>query len=131
MTKYISSVGRRKEASVRVRLIKASGDHLVNGKVFSNYFPGKLAKLHLEKPFKLTNTLGKYYFTAITSGGGKIAQLQALVSGIAKALVKVEKANYRPSLKKAGLLTRDARIRERRKVNTGGKARRAKQSPKR
>ena len=129
--KYLSSVGRRKEASVRVRLIKGTDESLVNGKSAGDYFPGKLSGILLETPFKLTQTTEKFYFTAKASGGGKNAQLQALVLGISKALIKTGKEGFRDVLKKHGLLTRDARIRERRKAGTGGKARRKKQSPKR
>lgn len=128
---YLYAVGRRKEASVRVRLIKGSGENLVNGKKAESYFAGKVMELELQRPFKVTDTSGKYYFTARVLGGGKVAQLQALLLGISNALVKTKKENIRQVLKKAGLLTRDSRIRERRKVNTGGKARRQKQSPKR
>lgn len=129
-SKYTASVGRRKEASVRVRVIKGTGENLVNGKPFSKYFPGKVYQLIVEQPFKVTGNEGKYYFTAVVDGGGKRAQLSALVLGISKALLKVDGEN-RPTLKKGGFLTRDARIRERRKAGTGGKARRKKQSPKR
>jgi small subunit ribosomal protein S9 len=129
-SKYYSSVGRRKEASVRVRVIKGTGDSLVNGKPFAQYFPGKVSQILVDKPLKITGNDKKYYFTAVVDGGGKNAQLMALVLGISKALLKVDGEN-RPSLKKGGFLTRDARVRERRKAGTGGKARRKKQSPKR
>lgn len=129
-SKYQASVGRRKEASVRVRVIKGPGENLVNGKPFSKYFPGKVSQLLAEQPFKVTGTEDMFYFTAVVDGGGKSAQLSALVLGISKALLKVDAEN-RPSLKKGGFLTRDSRIRERRKAGTGGKARRKKQSPKR
>jgi len=129
--KYIYAVGRRKEASVRVRLFKGEGENMVNGKSVHKYFPGEIKKLLVMKPFDLTNMVGKYHFTAKVKGGGSEAQLSALVLGISRALVKTDKDGLRLVLKKAGFLTRDARIRERRKVNTGGKARRAKQSPKR
>lgn len=127
---YIYAVGRRKEASARVRLYKGEGEGVVNGLPWGVYFQNPISKAIWEKPFELTGTLGKYNLTARVVGGGKEAQLQAAVHAIAKALAQ-EKKEYRNILKKAGLLTRDARVRERRKVGTGGKARRLKQSPKR
>ena len=75
--------------------------------------------------------MGKYYVTVKVVGGGKKGQLGATVHGIARALAKLDADTLRAPLKKAGLLTRDSRVRERRKVGTGGKARRKKQSPKR
>jgi small subunit ribosomal protein S9 len=129
--KFTYAVGRRKEAAVRVRLMRGKEKSLINGKPFAQYFPGEVSTLLIEKPFKITDTLDKYYFTAKSIGGGKHAQLEALVLGISKALIKIDKDAYRTTLKKAGFLKRDSRIRERRKTNTGGKARRQKQSPKR
>jgi small subunit ribosomal protein S9 len=129
--KYTYAVGRRKEAAVRVRVMKGKDVSTMNGKPASVYFPGELNKILMERPLKITGTIDKYYFTAKSIGGGKHAQLEALVLGISKALIKIDKEGFRTTLKKDGLLTRDARIRERRKVNTGGKARRQKQSPKR
>lgn len=125
------AVGRRKSASIRVRLYKGHGENSVNDIPVEKYFPGAIEKIILAKPFELTGTLGKYYFSAKVKGSGKNAQLQALVHGISRALAKAEEGKFRPSLKKSGLLTRDARIRQRRMVGTGGKARRKKQSPKR
>ncbi len=127
---FIHAFGRRKEASARVRLYSGSSQSLINGVSFEEYFPGKVNKMILEKPFKLTDTLGKYYVTAKVEGGGKEGQLEACVFAISRALAK-ESEEFKKILRKAGLLTRDARVRERRKVGTGGKARRIKQSPKR
>lgn len=128
---YTHAIGRRKESSARVRVFKGKGENTVNGKPVEEYFPGVTNKYKWEKPFKETDTLGKYYFTAKTSGGGIYGQLDAVVLGIARALTEIDKEKFRAPLKKAKLLTRDARTRERRKVGTGGKARRMKQSPKR
>lgn len=128
--KFIYTVGRRRESSARVRLYKGGGQNLVNMLLAEKYFPGEVNKVLFEKPFRLTDTLGKYHATVRVVGGGKAGQLEAVVHGIAKALSK-EKEEFRKILKKAGLLMRDARVRERRKVGTGGKARRLKQSPKR
>ena len=95
------------------------------------YFPGEINKTLWSKPFGLTETTDKYYVTVRVFGGGMHAQLEAVVQGIAKALSLAKKEEFRPILKKAGLLTRDSRIRQRRMVGMGGKSRRMKQSPKR
>jgi small subunit ribosomal protein S9 len=124
------ATGKRKTASARVRLFKGKGENLVNGKAISEYFPGPLDKALWSKPFDLTDTFGKYYITVKVAGSGKNGQLKATVHGIARALSEVD-LKFRIPLKKAGLLTRDSRERLRRMVGTGGKARRAKQSPKR
>ncbi len=128
---YFYAVGRRKSASARVRLFKGKGENLVNDLAAEKYFPGPVAKILLDRPFVLTEALGKYYFTAKIVGSGKNGQLQALIHGVARALSLADREKFRSPLKKAGLLTRDSRERERRMVGTGGKARRAKQSPKR
>lgn len=130
-SKFIQTVGRRKEAIARVRLYPGKGESIVNNQLISQYFPGETAKVIYFKPFEETGTRGKYYVTAKISGGGKTGQLEAFVHGLSRALALADRENFRPILKKKGFLTRDARIRERRKVGTGGKARRKKQSPKR
>jgi len=128
---YIYAVGRRRSASARIRLFRGKGESTVNGKSISAYFPGAIDKNKWSKPFKATDTSEKYYVSVKVVGGGKKGQLGAVVHGISRALVKANEEKYRILLKKEGLLTRDARVRERRKVGTGGKARRKKQSPKR
>ena len=128
---YIYAVGRRRTAAARVRLFKGKGKSEVNEAPIEKYFPGEIFKDAYTKPFELTETLGKYYVTVRVVGGGKKGQLGATVHGIARALSKLDVETLRPPLKKAGLLTRDPRKRERRKVGTGGKARRKRQSPKR
>lgn len=128
---YIYAVGRRKTATARVRLFQKSGDMLVNGLAAGQYFPGKLASVKYTLPFKLTGTLEKFSFSAKVEGSGKYGQLDAVIHGLSRALAKVDPEAYRATLKKAGLLTRDDRMKESRKVGTGGKARRRKQSPKR
>jgi len=82
-------------------------------------------------PFKITQTDDRFVVSALIRGGGKNGQLEAFVHAISRAIEKTDKETMRPLLKKPGFLTRDARIRERRKVGTGGKSRRLKQSPKR
>lgn len=128
---YVYAVGRRRSASCRVRLFKGDKESVVNGEVIGNYFPGQVMRKAWLRPFEVTETLGKYYISAKIVGGGKKGQLDALVLAISRAFSKLDIEKYKPLLKKQGLLTRDARIRQRRMVGTGGKARRKKQSPKR
>lgn len=128
---YTFAVGRRKSAVARVRLFKGSSDNLVNGKKIKDLFNNKIVEVLLNRPFKLTQTEGQYYFSAKIAGGGKESQVEAIVHGVAKAFDKINSDKFRTVLKKAGFLTRDSRERQRRMVGTGGKARRKKQSPKR
>jgi small subunit ribosomal protein S9 len=128
---YKYGIGKRRAASARIHLFKGKGESLVNGIPLPKYFSGEVNKTVWSKPFVLTQTLEKYYVTAKITGGGKIGQLEAFVQGVAKALVDENPEKFKTALKKAGLLTRDARGRERRKVGMGGKSRRVKQSPKR
>lgn len=128
---YIATVGRRKVSTARVRLYTKAGDFLVNGLPVGQYFAGVAnASYNYNKIFVLTNTLGKYAVTVKVAGGGVSGQLGAMVHGLARAFVKMN-PDYRDLLKEAGLLTRDDRMKETRKVGTGGKARRQRQSPKR
>lgn len=128
---YFATVGRRKVSTARVRLYTKAGDFLVNGLPVGQYFAGVAnAAYNYNKIFVLTNNLGKYAVTVKVAGGGVSGQLGALVHGLARAFVKMN-PDYRDVLKQAGLLTRDDRMKETRKVGTGGKARRQRQSPKR
>lgn len=140
---YISAVGRRKSAVARVRLYKKvkdnlmigeilvkKGDMVVNGKGISEYFKSPVFKSVYEEPFKTLDVLNKFAVTAVIRGGGSRSQLGAFVLGVARAFSIMDESN-RTKLRSKGLLTRDQRARERRKVGTGGKARRTKQSPKR
>ncbi|MBI1863767.1 30S ribosomal protein S9 [Candidatus Woesebacteria bacterium] len=128
---YIYAVGRRRQASARVRLFKGENENTVNGVVIGKYFDIPNSSLLWMKPFEVTKTLGKYFVTAKVKGGGKNGQLEAVVHGISRALSAANSEKFRSLLKKEGLLTRDSRKKERRKIGTGGKARRKKQSPKR
>lgn len=129
---YIFAVGRRKTSVARVRLFQGKGEMLVNNTPAGKYFGDIPAADKLwTRPFQLTQTDGKYYATVKVSGGGKDGQLGAVLHGISRALVAADGEKFRTPLKKHGLLTRDSRKKERRKVGTGGKARRKKQSPKR
>jgi small subunit ribosomal protein S9 len=127
---YTYASGKRKSASCRVRLFKGKGQSTINSLPLEKVLLREVDKIILSKPFGLTETTDKYYFSARIIGGGKTSQLDALILALTKALVKIN-PKFRMVLKKAGLLTRDARERQRRMVGTGGKSRRAKQSPKR
>src|SRR5258708_31326522 len=124
---YIYAVGKRKNSSARVRIMKGNEENTVNTILVGKYFPGETSKSAWTRPFEELELTGKYYFTARVNGGGKVGQLAAMVQGLAKGISSIKESN-RLVLKKAGLLTRDSRERERRKMNTGGKALRKKQS---
>jgi small subunit ribosomal protein S9 len=128
---YIYAVGRRKTATARVRLFRGKGESTVNGTPIEQYFPGEISKDIWAKPFRVIDGMDKFYVTAKVVGGGVKSRIEAVAHAIAKSLALLDKQNFRYPLKKAGLLRADSRVRERRKVNTGGKARRVKQSPKR
>lgn len=129
-TDYFVAHGRRKEAVARVRLFKGKGQMIVNEKPIEKYFPGEVAKIKWQKPFVLTKSEGTYFATIKVEGSGKNGQLEAVVHGISRALISVN-PDFRPILKKAHLLTRDPRVKERRKYGLAQKARKGKQSPKR
>ncbi|MBI2268083.1 MAG: 30S ribosomal protein S9 [Candidatus Blackburnbacteria bacterium] len=128
---FTFAVGRRRTSVARVRLSRGSEQHIVNNIVIGEYFPGDEQKRLWNRPFQITQTEGKYHVTARIEGGGKRGQLGAFVHGVARALVALDSENYKPLLRKCGLLTRDPRARQRRMVGMGGKSRRKKQSPKR
>lgn len=141
---YYSAVGRRKTASARVRLYPVVsreitiGDKtvgkdqiLVNGRMIESYFPGKVSEKIYRKPFEVTSTKGRFAVSVIVSGSGPNGQLDAVVHGITRALISIDSDTYKPLLKKYGLVTRDPRMKERRKAGLAGKARAGKQSPKR
>jgi small subunit ribosomal protein S9 len=133
---YYEAVGRRKEATARVRLYVSGSDVekgaiIVNGKPVEQYFPGEVYKRLVWEPLRTTNAASRFSVTIKTRGGGLAGQLSAVVLGLSRALEKADKEKMRPILKKRGFLTRDARIKERRKAGLAGKARAKKQSPKR
>lgn len=128
---FTYSVGRRKTATARIRLYTGRGESMVNDKSMLEYFKTiPLVKNVLERPFVVTDTVGKLFATVKVQGSGAHAQVGAVVHGFARALAKIDPA-YKTVLKKEGLLTRDSRMKESRKIGKGGKARRSKQSPKR
>ncbi|MCL5677391.1 MAG: 30S ribosomal protein S9 [Firmicutes bacterium] len=106
--------GRRKESVARVRLIPGSGKIVVNDRPFEEYFPLRTLQMIIEQPLKITDTLGKYDVLVSVMGGGVAGQAGAVRHGIARALLQVD-VNNRPPLKKAGFLTRDPRMKERKK----------------
>lgn len=126
----ITTVGRRKEATARVRLTSNKGPTTVNGKPIAEYFAGPILQKIYSKPLELTKSEGKYTISAKVEGGGQTSQLEAVIHGIARALSKTA-PEVRTVLKKAGYLVRDARVKERRKYGNAQKARAKKQSPKR
>jgi small subunit ribosomal protein S9 len=128
---YVFAVGRRKTATARVRLYYGKGKTVVNERPIEEYFSGKVAEKYYLRPFEVTETLGKYYATVKVEGSGLAGQLEAVIHGIARALDKENRELFHSSLKKNKLLTRDPRVRERRKVGQAGRARKKKQSPKR
>ena len=128
---YIYATGKRKESTARVRIFRGKGKNLVNAIPVEKYFVGNISEAIWKRPFNVTETFDKYYFSAKVSGGGKNSQLEALSHGLSRALSKASVEKFRPPLKRLGLLTRDARTRQRRMVGMGGKSRRKKQSPKR
>jgi len=130
-SEYIEAVGRRKTATARVRLYKTAGDFIVNNLAAGQYFRGvNHAPSKYNRPFDITETKGEFMTSVIVKGSGIEAQLEAVVHAISRALVKLDEKNRIP-LKQQGLLTRDDRMKETRKIGMGGKARRQRQSPKR
>ena len=128
--RYYYATGRRKAAVARVRLYPGEGEMTVNGKPAPEYFGGRsLYQQELRLPLRLTNTLGRFNVSVRVVGGGVSGQVGAVRLGIARALTRVD-GELRPALKQAGLLTRDARVKERKKVGLK-RARKAPQYTKR
>lgn len=142
---FYQAIGRRKEAVALVRLYITGKDKtatlkgnkinqgtvVINGKSMAEIFPSLVDQKIIVNPLELTDNANRFAISIKTNGGGKHGQLDAIVHGIARALRVINSDDYSPILKEHGLLTRDPRAKERRKVGTGGKARRQKQSPKR
>lgn len=114
MTEYVEAVGRRKEASARVRLYPGTGDIVVNDKPANVYFGRALDQMILRQPLALTGTEASFNISVKVQGGGEGGQASAVRLGIARALIEQD-ANLRAPLKAAGFLTRDARAKERKK----------------
>jgi small subunit ribosomal protein S9 len=125
-----AATGRRKEAVARVRIVPGSGNWTINGRALDSYFPNKLHQQVVNEPFATTQLEGRFDVIARIHGGGITGQAGALRLGVARALNAVDVEANRAVLKKAGLLTRDARVIERKKAGLK-KARKAPQFSKR
>ena len=119
MTNTFQAVGRRKESIARVRLVPGTGTRTVNGRPIDAYFPRETVVEGILKPFEVTSTADRYDVHASVNGGGPSGQAGAVRLGISRALVKVDES-YRKPLKQAGLLTRDPRMKERKKPGQKG-----------
>jgi len=115
----VVTVGRRKTAVARVRLKPGTGLLIVNGKPVEEYLAREVLVMVARQPFEVTDNVGKYDVRAICDGGGLAGQAGALRLGISRALVETNE-KYRPVLRKAGMLTRDAREVERKKYGQPG-----------
>jgi len=119
MSDFFYGTGRRKSAIARTRIYKGSGEILVNGRSYEEYFPRETLQMIIRQPLNLTKTLGKMDIRINVVGGGISGQAEAVRHGISRALIQYD-AELRPALKKAGFLTRDARIKERKKYGLRG-----------
>lgn len=128
-TTYERGTGRRKCAIAQVKLLKGSGEIVVNGKPYQELFSVVNYRRAIEKPLVVTDTMGKYNIQVKVTGGGIRGQSDAICLGIARALVKSNE-NFRAMLRKEGLLTRDSRVKERKKYGLK-RARKAPQYTKR
>ena len=126
---YFYGTGRRKKSVARVRIYPGSGEITINGRSIDEYFGLETLKLIVNQPFGVTGTTGKFDIVANVKGGGMSGQAGAIRHGLARALLTVDE-NYRSALKKAGFLTRDPRMKERKKYGLKA-ARRAPQFSKR
>ncbi|MBU6351616.1 MAG: 30S ribosomal protein S9 [Chloroflexi bacterium] len=114
MLEYVEAIGRRKEATARVRIYAGTGEIVVNNKPANEYFGRALDQMILRQPLVLTGTEATVNISVKVNGGGEGGQASAVRLGIARALTEQD-ANLRPPLKAAGFLTRDARAKERKK----------------
>ena len=127
---YFYGTGRRKKSVARVRVYEGTGKITINGRDIDDYFGLETLKLIVRQPMMLTDTLGKFDVIVNVYGGGYTGQAGAIRHGISRALLDVDSAEYRATLKKAGFLTRDPRMKERKKYGLKA-ARRAPQFSKR
>jgi small subunit ribosomal protein S9 len=130
LTQNGAGTGRRKEAVARVRLLPGTGKITVNDRAFEDYFPNKLHQQLITDPFTVLELQGAYDVIARIDGGGIAGQAGALRLGISRALNEIDTDNNRATLKKAGFLSRDSRVIERKKAGLK-KARKASQFSKR
>jgi len=115
----VTATGKRKTSVARVRLTPGNGTLLVNGRTMQDYFPREVLHIVINQPLEVSGGVGRYDIHARVNGGGPSGQAGALRHGIARAIEKLE-AEQRPGLKKAGLLTRDSRKKERKKYGQRG-----------
>ena len=127
--RYFEAVGRRKTATARVRLYTGTGDIIVNDRLLEDHFPRLRDRRHLPEPLEATDTKDSYNITVLVNGGGISGQAGAVRHGIARALVVADE-NLRKLLRRGGFLTRDARMKERKKYGLK-RARKAPQYTKR
>ena len=127
---YFYGTGRRKSSVARVRIYKGTGKITINDRDIGDYFGLETLKVIVRQPLNLTDTADKFDVVCRVSGGGVTGQAGAIRHGIARALLKYDAENLRPALKKAGFLTRDPRMKERKKYGLKA-ARRAPQFSKR
>ncbi len=119
MTGMVGATGKRKTAVARVRLQPGNGTITVNGRTLEDYFPREVSRMIIHQPFETVSGIGRYDIRANIKGGGLSGQADALRHGIARALEKFDEGN-RGALKKQGMLTRDARKKERKKYGQKG-----------
>ncbi len=118
-----AATGRRKESVARVRLVPGTGVITVNRRSFENFFPRETLRMIIEQPLRAANVIGRFDVNVTVNGGGIAGQAGAVRLGIARALVLHDVAN-KPTMRKAGYLTRDSRARERKKYGQRGARRR-------
>lgn len=129
MSMQYQGTGRRKSSTARVRLVPGNGEFKINGRTVEDYFNFETLRNEIKRPLVLTNTLGKFDVFVLVEGGGFTGQAGAVRHGVSRALLKVDD-EYRAILKKEGFLTRDSRMKERKKYGLKA-ARRAPQFSKR
>jgi small subunit ribosomal protein S9 len=123
MNDFVWAIGRRKEASAQVRMRVGNGKVLVNKREFEKYFPTDSMRGYILQPLQVTNSIGRYEIQVTVRGGGQLGQAGAMRHGVSRVLVKLDQGN-REVLKKSGMLTRDARVKERKKPGQRGARRR-------
>ena len=124
MEKTVNALGRRKSAVARVYVVAGKGNIKINGRELKDYFPEESLQYIVNQPFGVTGTAGLFDVKANLDGGGVKGQAEALRLGISRALSEIDREAYRPALKAAGFLTRDAREVERKKPGQPGARRR-------
>ena len=119
MENFIWATGRRKEATAQVRIRKGSGKILVNKREFEDFFPLEQVRGFIQQPLQITDYLGSFDIVVTVKGGGNVGQAGAVRHGLARALVKADEST-KDALKESGMLTRDARVKERKKTGRPG-----------